>query len=50
MAFDSEGSLFVASRLGNAVYRYRADDVPAFEGVVVQGLKDHPEFLVLVPA
>jgi len=36
--------------LGNAVYRYRADDVPTFEGVVVEGLKDHPEFLVLVPA
>ena len=50
MALDSGGSLFVASRLGNAVYRYRADDVPTFEGVVVEGLKDHPEFLVLVPA
>ena len=37
-------------RLGNAVYRYRADDVPAFEGVVVERLKDHPEFLKLVPA
>ena len=49
MALDSDGSLFIASRLSNAVCRYRADDVLAFEGVVVQGLKDHPEFLVLVP-
>jgi len=50
MALDSEGWLFVASRLGNAVYRCRADDVPSSGGVVVEGLKDHPEFLALVPA
>lgn len=50
MALDSEGRLFVASRLGNAVYRYRAGDVPSRESVVVDGLKDHPEFLALVPA
>jgi len=50
MALNSEGSLFVASRLGNAVYRYRADEVPTREAVVVDGLKDHPEFLMLVPA
>jgi hypothetical protein len=47
---DAQSSLFVASRRGNAVYRYRADEVPSFEGVVVEHLKDHPEFLKLVPA
>jgi hypothetical protein len=50
MALDSEGSILVASRLSNAVYRYRTDDVPTREALVVDGLKDHPEFLVLVPA
>jgi 3-phenylpropionate/cinnamic acid dioxygenase small subunit len=45
-----QGSLFVASRRGNAVYRYRADEVSSFEGVVMEHLKDHPEFLKLVPA
>ena len=46
---DAQGSLFVASRRGNAVYRYRADEVPSFEGVVMEHLKDHPEFLKLLP-
>jgi hypothetical protein len=50
MALDAQGSLFVASRRGNAVYRYRADEVPIFEEVVLEHLKDHPEFLKLVPA
>jgi glucose/arabinose dehydrogenase len=50
IALDAQGSLFVASRRGNAVYRYRADEVPSFEGVVMEHLKDHPEFLKLVPA
>jgi hypothetical protein len=50
IALDAQGSLFVASRRGNAVYRYRAGEVPKFEGAVVEHLKDHPEFLKLVPA
>ncbi len=49
IALDAQGSLFVASRRGNAVYRYRADEVPSFEGVVMEHLKDHPEFLKLLP-
>lgn len=49
LAWTSDGRLAVASRMGRAILTFRPDPAHPDPRQLVQELRDHPEFLMLVP-